>query len=177
MNTTNAYRFRKALSAITANTTYSAKVPTTTKPATSATLGQAIIDLFDPAYGLSPNTFVPKYIHLVPYGSDANNETINMRLYGWTRTNDATPVWVPQLLLDLAMTLGNISATALEAGCFMVDTITLTSAPDEATEISPTNELPGNILTHIRGCELLEIEFDVGTGAGANCLWRVMDER
>lgn len=174
-NSTTCYPLRKALSVASTNNGFAAKIPTTTKPAASST--RAVVNLYDATYGIATDTFVPQYIQLVPYGTNANDETHNLRLWGWSKTTDTTPVWVPQLILDLSVTLGNIDASALESSAFMADTITVNVGGDEATKISSAGDTPASILTHLRGCELFEIEFDIGTGDAGNCLWRVMDER
>jgi hypothetical protein len=173
-NSVLSHPFRKAMAAATTSTSFTAKIPTTTKPAASST--RSVIDLLSPNYGITASPHLPKYVLVVPYGTDANNETLDMRLWGWNKTTDATPVWVPQLLFQIAVTLGNIDAAALEASALLADTITITYGPDELTEISPANDVSAQLLTHVRGCELLEFDFDIGTGAAANCLWRVMDE-
>lgn len=168
--------WRKALATATTSTSFTAKIPTTTKPAASTT--RAVIDLYDASLGIAVNAHVPKFVSLAPYLTAANNVTGDLRLWGWTKTADITTnVWVPTLLLQLAVVAGNIDGSAIEASAFMADTITVTYGPDEATEISPANDLSAVILTHIRGAELLELDFDVGTATAANCLWRVMDER
>jgi hypothetical protein len=168
--------WRKALATATTSTSFTAKTPTTTKPVASTT--RSVIDLYDGSLGISITGYTPKYVSLAPYLTAANNVTGDLRLWGWSKTADiSTNVWVPTLLLQLAVVAGNLDGGAIETSAFMADTLTVTYGGDEATEISPANDLGASVLTHIRGAELLEFDFDVGTATAANCLWRVMDER
>ena len=92
--------FTKARTTDSASTAFTAKIPTVTMPS-----GSGIHDL---SGGRSGGGSVPSYLQLVPYGKDTNNDTFNMRLWGWNSTSDATPLYSPQLLLDLSLVLGNI---------------------------------------------------------------------
>lgn len=176
-----AHPFRKALEENSAATSFAAKIPTTTKPE-----GDGVVDLFDSDLGLAINTFIPEWVQLIPYGSDAADETLNMRLWGWSKTVDG--IWIPQLLALLAVTLGNIDATAIAADNFLADTIAVTEGSEDdssstdgtggalADEISPADDSTASVLVQLRGCQLIEFDFDMVTAASANCLWRVMDE-
>lgn len=171
-----AHPFRKAYSEASAADAFTARTPTTTKPS-----GSGIFDLVDTDAGLGIGTgaWVPEFLQLVPYGTDANDEAFDLRLIGWSKTTDSTPVWVPQTLATLAVTLGNIAATALEASAFLADTIVVTKGADEesgygASTITNANDTPASILIGLRGCPLIEFQTDIGTAAKANCLWRAV---
>ena len=169
-----AHPFRKAVTVSATSTSYTAKVPTTTKPS-----GTGVFNLFDRDLGIAIDTYIPKYLLLVPFGSDANDETFDMRLWGWSKTLEATPLWVPQLIADLNCTLGNIAATALGTNHFLCDTIVIDKGSAEKTFLDPTSpadDTTGSVLAFLRGVELIEFDFDLTGGAGANCLWRPLDE-
>lgn len=167
------YELRRALSANSAASAFTAKIPVATKPS-----GTGVFDLFDRDLGIATHVCAPDYIQVIPFGTDANNETFNLRVWGWSRVTEL--LWIPQLLCELAVTLGNIDATAIGASHFLADTVVLTygAAADSGTGTSilaPANELPCSALVHLRGSELIEFDFDLVTAAAANCYWRVAD--
>lgn len=168
--------FRLAQTANATATSFTAKTPSATKPS-----GTGIIDLMDTSLGLHQTGYVSRYAQLVPFGENADNETFDMQLWGWSKAILASStLWVPQLLVEVNVVLGNIAATALGTDHFLADTITIAKGDTDAPEISPANNYVGSILVHLRGCELLEFEFDADAGAsasaGANCLYRVVDQ-
>jgi hypothetical protein len=171
--------YRKALAVATTSTSFTAKVPTTTKPLATST--RSVVDLFSDDYGLATETYVPSHVMLLPYLTAVDNVTGDMRLWGWNKVPDgATPIWVPTLLCQLALVAGNIDASAIEASALLADTITATYGygTSWATGInSPagTTNLTGGFIAHCLGSELLEFDFDVGTATAANCLWRMVD--
>jgi hypothetical protein len=175
-----AYPLRRALAANSTASAFTAKVPSATKPG-----GVGIFDVFDANLGYAIDTKMPKFINLIPYGSDANDETFSMRLWGWSRVEnpgaDDHNSWVPILLLQLDVTLGNIAMATVAANHFLADTIAVGKGADEesgsgASVISTTNDTPGSILCHLRGVEVIEFDFDMTGAAGGNCYWRLMDE-
>jgi hypothetical protein len=180
-NSIQVWPYRKALATATTNTTFSAKIPTATKPAASTT--RAVIDLYDASLGIATSPRVPKYVFLQPYATAADNVTLDMRLWGWNKTADiATNLWVPTLIAQLALIVGNIDGSAIEASALMADTLTATygygtSIVTAINSPAGTTNLTGGFLTHILGSELLEFDFDVGTATAANCLWRMVDEQ
>lgn len=163
---------QRALTASSTDTSFAAVIPTTTKPS-----GAGVFDLLDIATSLSVGNNVPRFIQLVPFGTDANNETFDMILRGWSRTTGAagTAIWVPQILLNLSVTLGNIDAAAIGANHFLADTIVVNKGDSDGV-ISPANDTAASIITHLRGCELFAFYFDLTGAAAANCYWRVMDQ-
>lgn len=176
--TATAISLRKARSTNSTATTWASKVPTATKPT-----GDGVVNLYDGNLGLAREGLVPKFMQLVPYLTDANNESMGVRVYGWSRTTGvgSTTLWIPQLLVDLVVTAGNIAAgTEIGANHFIADTITLNKGDSQASIISPANDTPASCLFHMRGCEIIEFDFNVDTsltdGAAANCFWRVMDQ-
>lgn len=146
------------LSANSASTGFTAKVPTTTKPS-----GDSVLDLF--ALGVNVGVNVPSYIHVMPWATDGNNDTYSVRLIGWRRTAESTPKWFPETLAELAIVLGSIDAsTALGAGAVMADTITVTTGPAEGPfrcVISPANDTPANIKIHTMGVAMIEFDWDL----------------
>lgn len=172
--TATAYRFKYALATNSTSASFAQKVPTTTEPT-----GVGVIDIFNHDLGFATETYMPKYIDLVPYAVIANNDTFDMRLWGWTRIDPVKSgvIWVPQLLIDMSCTIGNIAGTPIAASTLMVDTITLNKGDTAAPVISPANDTQASLLLHLRGVERIEFDFaKTGTGASFNCLYRIFDQ-
>ena len=180
--TATAFPFRRAFATSATSADFTAKIPLA---ATAKPSGVGVFDILSTSLGYAKDTYVPQYLQIQPFGTDANDETFSMRLWGWSKIHNlgSTPgtpaadhgVWVPQLILQLDCVLGNIAATAIEAGAFLVDTITVVDGDADVAVISPANDTPGHILVHYRACELIEFDVDIGTGGAANALWRPVD--
>jgi hypothetical protein len=165
---------RKALATNSAAAAFTAKTPTTTKPS-----GDGVFDVLG-EYGWASGVHGPSHMQIIPFGTDANDETFDMRVWGWSKTRDATPIWVPQMLLDLTITLGNIAATDVGASHFLADTIVVNEGPAAGDAwyslITTADDTPASILMHLRGCELIEFDWDAVTAASVNCFFRMMSE-
>ena len=97
-----ATKFRKALTTNSTATAFTQKEPTTTEPS-----GDGIWDLQADSTAVGQGIMVPSYLQLVPYAVGAGtNDTFDMRVIGWNPTNDDTTIYIPQLLLDVTVTLG-----------------------------------------------------------------------
>jgi hypothetical protein len=118
----------------------------------------------------------PRRVMIVPFGTDANNETFDIRVWGWSKVVGAE-LYVPHLIAELAITLGNIAATPVGANHFLADTIVVTKSEPNAIISSPANDSPAFALLHLHGAQHIEFEFKVGTGAAANCYWRTVDDQ
>jgi hypothetical protein len=172
---------RKARTANSTASSFTAKIPTVTEPTHSDANG--IYNLYDSGLGIGVDGRVPKRLLVIPFGGNSNDETFSMRVWGWSKTIGAagTALWIPQLLAELAVTLGNISATAIEANMLMSDTVVVTyGITDEKTLgvsiMAPANDVPAAAWIDLRGCEKIEFDFDLtGTGDAANCFWRAVD--
>jgi hypothetical protein len=163
-----------ALATNSTNTTFAAKIPTTTVPS-----GNGFFDLSDRPYGQTSSS--PSYIHLLPFGTAANNKTFDMRLWGYAKTGDATPLYVPFIIADLSITLGNIDASAIAASTFLADTIVLNKgipAGQFSGLLNTANDSPGSIVLHLLGAKYIFFDFDADAGGAAstdaNCYWRLL---
>lgn len=170
--TATALILRKAVSANATSATFTGKTPTTTKPS-----GTGVWDMLAEATGLHLSRSLSKFINLIPYGVGSDTNTFSMRIWGWSKTNDTTPVWIPQLLTEVSCAISTGTSFAnLTASNYCVDTITTVAGDTNAQIITPANDIPGSLLLHMRGCELIEFDFDMTGATSANCLWRVMDQ-
>lgn len=175
--TVSALRLQKALATDSTAAAFTAKIPTATEPS-----GVGVFRLSDSSNGLGVDGKSPSHVLLIPYGGNDNNDVMNVRLWGWSRTGlAATPVYVPQLLAELAVTLGNVDASAVGASLFLADTIAVTYGDTNEKTLgvsvsSPANDVPANALVHLRGVEYIEFDFKLGAGGDKmNCYWRGMD--
>lgn len=151
--------FIKARTANSTATALTAKQVTATEPS-----GAGIHDLRRSA----PGAGVHNSLLILPYCRGANNDTFNVRVTGWRRvgTNDATAVWIPMTLAELACTAGNLPGVAgkeLIATDFLADTISLTKgSTTDAIVNSPADDTPAYARIDLQGCVKVEIDFDLG---------------
>ena len=170
--------FRRALTTSSAETPYTAKVPTATEPAHSAANG-----LFDVSNGLiggGDGAHAPKFIQIVPFGTAADDDQFSFQLWGWNKVAGAS-LWIPQLLVEATAVLSTVSGTAIAADTLMADTITITKGAADTSlnsVIVTSNNLgPASILCHLRGVQKIEFEFDMLTGGDSgNLYWRYVDD-
>lgn len=168
-----AIPLRRAMTANSVANSFATLVPQANKPS-----GPGVFDLFDGGLGLATQYVMPKYVQVVPFGTDLADETFDLRVWGWSKVHNPGGAdhgrWVPQLLLDLAVTLG--TAAQGEADHFLADTLSITQGDGDAPVISPQNNTPASAILHLRGCEVIQFDFARGTAAAANAYWRLMDE-
>lgn len=172
MATANTYR--RALSTNATATSFTAKTPTATKPS-----GNGVFDLLASSVNVGVN--VPRFIDMVPYGTDGSNDTFSYRVWGWSKLNDATLgiVWIPRLLLEASITIGNVAATVLGSGNCLADTISIVDGDATSPVISTESDTGASIIIHSRGSELIEFDWDLAGAQEAvsmNCLWKPMDQ-
>lgn len=168
--------FRRAFTTNATSSSFTAKVPTATQPS-----GTGVVDVLDPALGMSSSNQTPAYALLIPFGGAAENLTFDLRLWGWNRITDIQSgtaqtddfLWIPQLLLELNVTTGNL---LLVTGNYLADTLNWAKGVDDYGIVSPGNDLMASISCHIRGCRLLEFDVDMTGAASGNCLYRLFGE-
>lgn len=174
-----SHPLRKALETNSTASAFTAKIPVAALPT-----NVGFFNLFDGQYGVGSDGRVPKFLFVQPFGGNANNDTSSMRVWGWSHDVGRGSLWVPHLLVELAVTLGNIDASAIAANMLLADTLVATySGTDEkslgTTLISPANDLPASALVHLRGCQYIEFDFSINSGLGdaMNAFWRAVDDR
>ncbi len=175
----SAQPYRLALATNSTATGFTSKTSTTTKPS-----GTGVFDLFGTTLSVGLGGNVPRFIELQPFGKDGNNDTFDMRLWGWSRVVDSTlavpaTVWIPKLLAELNVVLGNIALTGIGTGNFQSDTLTIVDGDSASPVISPASDTGASILIHMRGCELIEFDWDLAgaqEGVSMNSLFKFMDQ-
>lgn len=177
---TLAFPWRRLLATNSTTTTYASVAPTTTSPATTTA---GVIDLKNFGGWCTDGAHTSDLVMVMPFGSDANNENFAMRVYGWSRIVDSdttiNTLWVPMLLVECTVTLGNIAATTLGTNNFMADTVAIDKGNGNLhTASSPTGDLPAYLVVDPLGSHYLQFTFDVDSSgsasASANALIRGM---
>lgn len=164
----------RALTTSSAATAFTAQIPKATEPS-----GAGVFDLLSKSLGWGGGVVVPSYVQLIPFGTDANDETFDFRLWGWSKVG-VSSLYIPQLLIDVSVILGNISGTAIAASTFMADTLTVNDGPIDngpwRSFIDAQEDLSASVLVHTRGCRYVSFDFDMITAASGNCFIRPLSE-
>jgi len=162
---------------VTTDFTTTPIIPTTTEPTASST--KAVIQWRGTGAGANE---CPNAILIMPYGTGSDNDTLDMRLYGWKRVSgSATTLWRPTLILQISCTLstdvGIASAEVLNTHRF-ADTITATVAPTTAEIISPATLGVANqaawVLVDGLGFDKLELTVDRILATAGNALYAAL---
>ena len=168
-------RLKKAQSTNSTATSFTALIPTATKPAASAT--RAVFDRGDAV--ISDPEIVQNTIIVLPYGGNTNNDVVNYKVSGWNRTyEEATGAvqWISTLVCEVQGTLSSsLLGTAggtVAAAEFFCDTLTLTTGI--AVLVQGTADVDiARFEANVAGYELVEITYDLGAGGDlANALVR-----
>lgn len=162
---------------IAAPLNYVGRAPQTTNPFAVTTPTSVVLSD-------APGKVIPGRVRIFPFATASANDTLVMRLWGWSREGNDQPgsiIWIPFVLLEINVTIGAIPGVAgapLPAGDRLADTITLVATTGEpttaaattprgTTEVySPANDTPAYVELRIPGCEQLDFEFKQG-GVGA----------
>jgi len=155
--------YKVARATDSADTSFPSRVPTVTEPS-----GDGVVDI-------QGSGVASTWLMLVPFGTDANNETFDVRVVGWRNVGT---LWIPTILLQFSATLGNVvgvAGTDVLATHFLADTVSdpvagMGSVGVNCQPSSPANDTPAHYLFDTRGCPKVEILFDLTGAAAANCL-------
>jgi len=118
---------------------------------------------------------VYEYLCIMPFGTDAENETGNYKILGWLRNDGG--LWVPYNHLAGAFTLGNfngVSGEDVTDNDFIADTITVTGGLANDTDnyqiLDPQDDTPAIIQVKTLGTTRFTIDMWRGTAASVNAL-------
>jgi hypothetical protein len=169
------YELRKALDTNSTSADFTAKNTQATEPS-----GAGVFDLFEEGYNVGLD--VPRWIKLIPFGTDGDNDTFDMRLYGWNKVR-GSDIYVPQLLIDLSVVLCARTATTIAASTFLADTLTINDGPAAdgtfRNLIDCQEDMVASVLVDTRGCRWIEFDWDLAgaqAAASMNCLWSLRDQ-
>ncbi len=72
-----------------------------------------------------------------------------------------------------------MALTGVGTGNFQSDTLTIAAGDTNSPIISPSSNTGASILVHMRGCELIEFDWDLAgaqEGVSMNSLFKFMDQ-
>ena len=166
----------KGLAAMSTNAAIAVPAPTNTEPATGT--DNKVIDMQLQGSG--------NQIHLIPYGTDANNETIDLAVYAWEHqpgtTGTADDLYLPTFLGEWTGTMSNmvsgVASGVVIATEYFCDTIVEKEVPYSLTEIvsgGTADENVSRIIVDTVEFRWIDVRGDRnGSSASWNFLWRVM---
>lgn len=167
-NSTNVNEWGVWQTANSTATSFASKVATATAPTDGATGVRE----------LSRTTgIVANNIMLMPFGTDAANETFKMRVIGWSKTES---LYIPCILYEFTCTLGSATGVANHKPVntdLFADTITLDSgnADVDATILSTADDTMCYAICDLKGFSLVEIIFNRNSSsASCNTLYRLV---
>lgn len=131
----------------------------------------------------------PKYIRVMPCGTNSNNDIGLFRVWGWKPLRKSTAtnpiIWIPSILFDgsftLSSTLVGVANSPLPETVYIADTISAVH-PTAQANVSYIAQNPatdtvadtyaGEVLVDLKGHDIIEFGFLLSTGAAAlNALW------
>jgi hypothetical protein len=169
--TTPANHWVPVLSTDSTDTSFTGKKPTATKPS-----GDGVIDLLSADVGESIGDQVPDFVVVKPYGTDDNDETFDMRVWGWS-FNRSQSIWEPILIIEVNVQLGDLDVARPTGGTTYYDADIIVEAKgdtDTARTVSPDNNLSAYMVIDPIGSQMLEFTFDLTGAAAANALYRTV---
>lgn len=164
---------KKGLAANSANAAFTAaqSKATITEPAASAT--RTIIGT-----GLAGGYKQGVTIKVKPFGRSADNNTIKIKVQGWSRVQEITGApsveWVSSIVAEVLATLSSslpgIAGMAVTDSDLFADTLATTNG------FAILHQGASNVDSAFFECdvtsyEYVEILYALGTGSEANCLW------
>lgn len=169
------YDLRKALATNSTSTAFTAKNTSATAPS-----GDGIFNLLDNS-GFNVGLDVPRWIKLIPFGTNGDNDTFDMRLYGWNKVR-GEDIYVPFLLVDISVILCARTATTIAADTFLADTIVVNDGPADngpfRSLIDAQEDIATSLLVDLRGAQYIEFDWDLAgaqEAASMNCLFSLLD--
>lgn len=155
-------QFVKVRSTNSTDSSFPSRVATVTRPS-----GDGVIE------PRSFGEFTRGTLVLVPYGTGADNATVDVRVLAWRPTTGG--LWIPTIVSQVACTLSGavgVSGQDVTNTERFADTLTLSigNAGIDCQVFSPANDTVGHVTLDTKGAALLEVTFDLGTATAANAL-------
>lgn len=160
MYTHTARRYALVRAADSTDSPFPSRVPTLTAPS-----GAGVVEM-------SVKGRLARKLKIIPVGTDAADETFDMRVIGWNRAS-AGLLWIPETLWQGTVTLGattGVNASEVENEYFLADTIVAAAGYAAEVELSPADDTVAHIVVDTHGAERAEVTFDLTLAAGANAL-------
>lgn len=155
--------------ALTANgTAYPTIVATATAPS-----GSGVIDVYSAASGATR-----RYIKLIPFGTDAADETFVILVTGWSYTGD---LWVPSTLCEVTCTMGTKTGVAAKTVInteYFADTLALVGTSGNSGVsvelLSPADNTIAHLVIDVKGNRYVQVSAKAGTGVNGNALYQLL---
>lgn len=151
--------------------------PTTTKPAASAT--RTVITLGDGSQD-PPNKKPGVTLKVMPFGGDADNDKIFVKVQGWNKvkgvTGATTQLWVPKTIVIVEATLTSalpgVALMPVVATEFFADTLALSGNGFAVLHNGTLDVDPAWFECDVSSFEIIEILYAKSTGGDrCNCLY------
>ncbi|KKM90315.1 hypothetical protein LCGC14_1239930 [marine sediment metagenome] len=116
----------------------------------------------------------PNMVEALFFGTDAADETFNVRIGAFDPSSDETH-HIGRQIAVLAATLGaaiGLASSLVDENQFFADTLDFTSGDPLARIISPGDDTVASFMFDARGAEFIRFEFDRVLAAECNGLWR-----
>lgn len=139
---------------ISSATSLTSEVVTATQPATPAT---------SPPYVVIPAGSL-NYVKIAPYVSSVTN-TVTIRVTGWSKTSDASAVYVPQVLFQGTITALGTTSTALAGGGTLYPAATITKTYGDGKIYNSATSSCASLLVDTIGSQFIKIEIVAATAA------------
>jgi hypothetical protein len=162
--------FRKVLTSNSANAAYATKIDVVALPTSAGYINLASGSAGD----YTPNSVLFKF-----YGTNSDNQTGNCRVYGLRPCQDSTGtlsythVLLGEWAFTLSAALTGVAGGLVGASEYYADTVTRTYGIENVSDqlLSPTGDVPAQVLMDAKGHSVLFVEFKVGTATNLNALY------
>lgn len=164
---TRAVKLKKALAANSDATAFSNPAASLAEPS-----GASVTDVVG-----EPGVSAPNRLVVIPFGTDAENETFDMRVFGYDSSGTSVGLWVPLLLCDVTCTLG--AAAGVGSGLvtdseLFADTITVNTGNEDVDvwAVSNAEDMVAHFVVDLKGCRKVAWAFDMTGAASGNALYK-----
>lgn len=183
---------QKAFGTNTTEASFASIVPTLTEPVAVniGEVGSGIFNLVPGGFGKVPDAVLVGF-----FGAGSDNDTFDVRLWGWDRIGSVTVEWIPRPLASFSCTVSG--TTGVAGGAIVntdriVDTIVVNAiAPQpfipgvdaSAAAItrgtirimSPANNMMAWAFVPVYGCEKIQFDFDMTGATNGNAVFRMLN--
>ncbi len=116
--------------------------------------------------------FGSSLLKVIPYGVGLDDQTFDFRVIAW---NEVSGLYIPTTLTQASATLSTavgVAGAVVTNSERFADTIvaSLGNAGVDVNVISPANNTPAHLVIDLKGCELVEIIFDMTSATSGNAL-------
>lgn len=160
-----ARSYARLLATNATDSSFAARIPTTTTPAAAGVITLAAVG--------QPG---PGELCLLFYGVGADNTTFDARVIGWRPAvvDGSTTLWVHDLIAQVQLIISTtqlgVAGTGVTASNFFCDTATLANGI-AVCDNPVANSSPASVTVGVEGYPLVEVLFDMTGATSGNALW------